>query len=89
MIGIREEQPQDIEAISELNVRAFGQTQEADLADKLRQNCNDLLSLVAVMQNQVVGHILFSPATIESRQRTVHGKALAPMAVLRNGNVRS
>ena len=82
MIRIREEQPQDIEAISELNVRAFGQTQEADLADKLRQNCNDLLSLVAVMQNQVVGHILFSPATIESRQRTVHGKALAPMAVL-------
>ena len=46
MIGIREEQPQDIEAITELNVLAFGQTQEADLADKLRQNCNDLLSLV-------------------------------------------
>ena len=82
MIGIREEQPQDIEAITELNVLAFGQTQEADLADKLRQNCNDLLSLVAVMQNQVIGHILFSPATIESRQRTEHGKALAPMAVL-------
>ena len=82
MIGIREEQPQDIEAISALNVWAFGQTQEADLVDKLRQNCNNLLSLVAVMQNQVVGHILFSPATIESRQRTVHGMALAPMAVL-------
>ena len=82
MIGIREEQPQDIEAIRDLNVRAFGQTQEADLVDKLRQNCDDLLSLVAVIQNQVVGHILFSPATIESPQRKVHGMALAPMAVL-------
>ena len=82
MIGIREEQPRDIEAVRELNVWAFGQAQEADLVDELRQNCNDLLSLVAVIQNQVVGHILFSPATIESRQRMVHGMALAPMAVL-------
>ena len=82
MITIREEQSQDIESIRNLNKLAFGQTQEADLVDKLRQDCNSLLSLVAVMQNQVVGHILFSPATIESRQRTVHGMALAPMAVL-------
>ena len=82
MIRIREEQPHDIEAISELNVQAFGQTQEADLIDKLRQNCNDLLSLVAVIQDQVVGHVLFSPARIESLERTVQGMALAPMAVL-------
>ena len=66
MIGIREEQPQDIEAIRELNLWAFGQAHEADLVDKLRHNCNGLLSLVAVRQNQVVGHILFSPATIET-----------------------
>lgn len=82
MIRIREEQLQDIEAISELNVRTFGQIQEAELVDKLRQNCSDLLSLVAVMQDQVVGHILFSPASIESLERTVQGMALAPMAVL-------
>ena len=82
MITIREEQSQDLKTTRNLNKRAFGQTQEADLVDKLRHNCNDLLSLVAVIKNQVVGHILFSPATIESRQRTVHGMALAPMAVL-------
>jgi putative acetyltransferase len=79
---IREEQPEDIPAIHDVNQRAFGQPQEADLVDKLRRNCNDVLSLVAVEKNQVVGHILFSPATIESDKRIVHGMGLAPMAVL-------
>ena len=82
MITIREEQPQDVEAIREVNIRAFGQTQEADLMDKLRQSGDDLLSLVAVVQNRVVGHILFSPVTIESRERKVGGMGLGPMAVL-------
>jgi len=82
MITIREEQPQDIKAIRKVNIRAFGQNQEADVVDKLRQNRNDLMSLVAVIQNQIVGHILFSPATIESEDRTIRGIGLAPMAVL-------
>jgi putative acetyltransferase len=82
MITIREEQPQDIKIIRDLNKRAFGQTQEADLVDKLRQNCDDLLSLVALMQNQVVGHILFTPVMVESEDYIVKGMALAPMAVL-------
>jgi len=82
MIRIRKEQPQDIKAIREVNKQAFGQIQEADVVDKLRDNCSDLVSLVAVMQNHVVGHILFSPATIEGKNRTVEGMGLAPMAVL-------
>jgi len=82
MITIREEQPRDIKTIRNLNKRAFGQTQEADLVDKLRQNCEDLLSLVALMQNQVVGHILFTPIMVESEDNIVKGMALAPMAVL-------
>jgi len=82
MITIRQEQPQDLKTIRAVNRRAFGQTQEADLVDRLRQHCHDLLSLVAVMQNKVVGHIFFTPATIESAGRTVRGMGLAPMAVL-------
>ena len=82
MITIREEQSKDIKIIRDLNKRAFGQTQEADLVDKLRQNCEDLLSLVALMQNQVVGHILFTPIMVESEDNIVKGMALAPMAVL-------
>jgi len=82
MIKIREEQQQDVPVIREVNIRAFGQSHEAAIVDKLRENCDDLLSLVATIQNQVVGHILFSPATIESEDRTLQGAALAPMAVL-------
>ena len=82
MITIREEQPRDIKTIRNLNKRAFGQTQEADLVDKLRQTCDDLLSLVALMQNEVVGHILFTPVIVEGEDSMLQGMALAPMAVL-------
>jgi putative acetyltransferase len=82
MIEIRKEQPQDIPTIHAVNKQAFGQLREADLVDTLRQNCNDLLSLVAVVGNEVVGHILFSSATVEGEETTVEGMGLAPMAVL-------
>ena len=82
MITIREEKSQDIKSTRHLNKRAFGQTQEADLVDKLRQNCDDLLSLVALIQNEVVGHILFTPVTVDGEDNMVQGMALGPMAVL-------
>ena len=72
----------DITSIRDVHIKAFGQNQEADIVDQLRQNCNDLLSLVAILKSQVVGHILFSPATIEGQGRNFSGMALAPMAVL-------
>lgn len=82
MVKIRKEQLEDIKAIREVNVMAFGQTQEADVVDKLRHNCDDFLSLVALMDNRVVGHVLFSTATIEAKDRVVQGMGLAPIAVL-------
>ena len=66
MITIRPEQPQDRDAIRTLNERAFEGTEEADLVDALRRNDGVLLSLVAVQDDQVIGHILFSPLTIHS-----------------------
>jgi putative acetyltransferase len=82
MITIREEQPEDVKAVREVYIGAFGQELEADLVDQLRQRCDDLLALVAVLKGRIIGHILFSPAIIERRKKTVHGMALAPMAVL-------
>ena len=82
MIEIRQEQPRDIRQIQQLNIQAFGGRQEAELVDKLRSRCSDLLSLVAVLQDKVVGHILFSPVSVSSNQRTVVGMGLAPMAVI-------
>ena len=62
----RSEQPHGLLSIREVNRRAFGQDQEASIVDNLRANCNDILSLVALAKDKVVGHILFSPAVIES-----------------------
>ena len=82
MIQIRKEHPQDIEAIRQVCDRAFGQPQEGEVVDSLRRNCEGLLSLVAVDQSQVVGHIFFSPATVDSGEKPILGMGLAPMAVL-------
>jgi putative acetyltransferase len=82
MIFIREEKVEDIEQIRIINEQAFGQPAEASIVDRLRQNCPDLLSLVALDGDEIVGHILFSPAKIEGSTKTIEGMGLAPMAVL-------
>ncbi len=79
---IRREQPQDIPEVRQVNIRAFGQEQEALVIDQLRKNCNSILSLVALNDGKVVGHILFSPAVIEGRHGRLVGTGLAPLAVL-------
>ena len=82
MYIVRREQPQDVPKIREVNKRAFGQEQEASAVDKLRENCNSILSLVALAGNEVVGHILFSPTVIEGKNGRLVGSCLAPLAVL-------
>jgi putative acetyltransferase len=81
MITIRSEGPEDAAGIRALNERAFGQCTEADLVDALRRTCEDRLSLVAEDPG-IVGHILFTPAIVESAGRRVVGMGLAPMAVI-------
>jgi putative acetyltransferase len=78
VLDIREERSDDVAAIRDVNNRAFGQTQEADLVDALRSNGAVLASLVATLDGQVVGHILYSPVSIGD----VGGSALGPLAVL-------
>lgn len=77
-IIIREERPEDIVAIGDLNDRAFGQEREGHLVDALRSHGGISLSLVATLNGRVVGHVLYSPATIGA----VAGVALGPMGVL-------
>jgi putative acetyltransferase len=81
-IKIREEIFQDIDAIRAINEQTFGQPQEANIVDKLRANCDGLLSLVALQDEKIIGHILFSPVTIEGHRGFLEGMGLAPMAVL-------
>ena len=79
---IRSEAPADSASVRSVNELAFGQSEEADLVDSLRKGCHNLVSLVAESANQIVGHILFSPAFIECDGGTMAGMALGPMAVL-------
>jgi putative acetyltransferase len=78
MIEIREERPDDVEAIRDVNKRAFSQDQEGNIVDALRSNGGALLSLVATANGRVVGHIMYSPIAVSDAQ----GAALGPMAVL-------
>src|SRR5437867_3527127 len=79
LIEIREERSDDVPAIRDVNNRAFGQEQEADIVDALRSNGAGLLSLVATLSGQVVGHIMYSPIAVGGK---LTGAALGPMAVL-------
>ena len=78
MILVREERSEDIEAVRLVNETAFGQPSEANIVDKLRENCQDLLSLVAVQDGAVVGHILFSPARIEEEGKNSYWAWVSP-----------
>ena len=81
-IAIREERPEDIESIREVNSRAFGQPDEGAIVDRLRDNCDELISLVAITSGQIVGHILFSPVVLDGPGGMISGMGLGPMAVL-------
>jgi putative acetyltransferase len=82
MVIVRPEQPADIPAIHRVNAQAFGRLAEALLVDALRAHGKALISLVAVKDAQVVGHILFSPVTIASATGPFPAVGLAPMAVV-------
>jgi putative acetyltransferase len=80
-LRLREEGPADYDAVREVNRLAFGGEDEARLVDRLREDGEVIASLVAVEQEQVLGHILFSELPIETGRGVRRGAALAPMAV--------
>src|SRR5262245_32800409 len=80
VIEIREERPEEVAEIRELTRRAFGQDAEGKIIDALRSNGAALLSLVATVNGEIVGHILYSALLVGDHQ--VRGAALGPMAVL-------
>ncbi|NDV93685.1 N-acetyltransferase [Dysgonomonas sp. 521] len=80
---IRQEIANDYPAVYALNSAAFGRKDEARLTDRLRSSDAFIpeLSLVATIDNKVVGYILFTKINIVEGNITVSGLALAPMAV--------
>ena len=82
MVHVRSETEADIQAIHRINELAFEQPAEAKLVDSLREVASPFISLVAVDHDRVVGHICFTPVTVERSDGTIETIAgLAPMAV--------
>lgn len=66
---IRTEQPADHDAISRLTTAVFERLSysdgsEASIIERLRQDDDLALSLVAVEGNKIIGHIAFSPVVV-------------------------
>jgi putative acetyltransferase len=78
---IRPEAQTDQATVHEINKRAFETESEADLVDGLRNEADPLISLVAEVEDQVVGHILFSPVAIGDTAAGPAALGLAPLAV--------
>lgn len=81
-VVVRPERADDAAAVRAVIVEALagselGYSGEAELVDRLRRQCDERIALVAEVDGRVVGHILFTPATIGDTP----GVALGPMAV--------
>ncbi|MBL8825909.1 MAG: N-acetyltransferase [Planctomycetaceae bacterium] len=78
MTTLRPETPHDAAAIHALLVDCFPTDAEARLVDQLRAAGRLLVSYVAEVEGQIVGHVAFSPVTVASGAT---GVGLAPVAV--------
>lgn len=72
------ERPFDPPSIASVHRAAFGGEGEARLVGALRSSQPDVVSLVAIEENDVVGHVLFSRIFVGSTP----AMALAPVGVL-------
>jgi putative acetyltransferase len=81
MLSIRDERPGDVPSVHEINARAFPTEYEANLVDALREEASPVISLVAVDDETVVGHIMFTPVALGGNS-SLRIMGLAPMAVV-------
>jgi putative acetyltransferase len=79
---IRDEQQADHAAVAALHSAAFGRDYEAVLVARLRRERVVHVSLVAVENDELLGHILFSALSVEVDGRHISAAALAPLSVL-------
>jgi putative acetyltransferase len=77
---VRPARSSDAPAVRALLTAAFGGTAEADLIERLRDDGDLLLALVAV-QGDVVGYVAFSRLVVEGTSHADPAIALAPLAV--------
>lgn len=77
---IRDEEEKDYLQVRGIVRTAFPTEAESRLVDTLRENGKAIISLVAIKENEVLGHILFSPVST-TPPSDARGIGLAPVAV--------
>ena len=80
-MNIREEQHTDVDGIWKINSETFESDAEANLVNALRDCGCNYISLVAEIENNVIGHILFTPVELTGNENKLKIMGLAPMAV--------
>jgi putative acetyltransferase len=83
---LREEQPGDAEAVRSVHQQAFGDdgAAVAELVDTLRDDvtAGEGLALVAEVDGQVAGHVMFTRGLLDAPRRLVGVQVLSPLGVL-------
>lgn len=84
MTSLCSENNHHIAGIQEVVKAAFGQINEARLIELIRNSPNFIreLSIVATEDGKALGHILFSPIVLETKEQMIPALALAPLAVI-------
>jgi putative acetyltransferase len=68
-VTIRPERKGDEAGIRAVHAAAFGREAEAVLVDRLRNEELGIVSLIAEGRGEILGHIVFSPVHVESREQ--------------------
>ncbi len=84
---IRKSTAEDKAEIETVHIQAFGEKEGTEIAELVNDLFEDetafpLSSLVAVKNKKIVGHVLYTNATIRQPNKTVSAQLLAPLAVL-------
>ena len=82
MLLIRPATDGDAHGIRQVHVAAFPTAMEADLVEALVAAGRADIPLVAEADGRIVGHVLFSPVTLQANCAATGGVGLAPVAVL-------
>jgi putative acetyltransferase len=78
---VRAEQQRDRDSVRAVNTLAFETKAEANLVDALREQAHPVVSLVSEEEGEIVGHIMFSPVSLDGHPELLV-MGLAPMAVV-------
>lgn len=85
-MDVRVERSDDATAVRSLHREAFGDHGQvvAELVDALREHItsNSGVSLVAVDEQDVIGHVMFTRSLLDAPRRLVEVQVLSPVAVL-------